>query len=234
MKPLKRIYIGSDTNLFAINAIVHRTAFMYLDVTIHSDTRDDWEIKLPVRVNPDVPAELRMAGVSYGIYMPVLACHPASDTEFHIELGYTDVDAKHFDLYSQKCTHWAYMGLLPDVATSDVRDVRYVAPLRVYEVPKPFNMPARYQHYRKYGASLRTDYLRTSALDSIDDETWAALLSKPDHGTSWSQFLDSVTTGRLTPHDDLSECLVDIDKEFMPESVIKRLRLAQLERRMRG
>ncbi len=96
MKPLKRISIGSDTNLFVINAIVHPTAFLYLDVTVHSDTRGDKEIKLPVRVNPDVPDALRLAGVSYGVYLPVLACHPISDTEFYTEFGCTEVDARHF------------------------------------------------------------------------------------------------------------------------------------------
>lgn len=234
MKPLKRISIGSDTNLFVINAIVHRTAFLYLDVTVHSDARGDKEIKLPVRVNPDVPDALRLAGVSYGVYLPVLACHPISDTEFYTEFGCTEVDARHFDLYHQQCTHWAYLGMLPDVAESDPRDARYVAPLRVYEVPRPKGMPERYRHYRKHGASLRTDYLRTSALDNIDDETWEQLRSRPEYGTSWSQFLDSITNGRLTPHDDLSECLVDIDHEYMPESVVKRLRIAQQERRMKN
>lgn len=234
MKLLKRIHLGSDTNLFAINAIVHRTAFLYLDVTVHSDARGDREIKLPVTVNPNVPVELRMAGVRYGIYMPVLACHPISDTEFYTELGYTEVDARYFDLELRKCTHWAYMGLLPNVVESDPRDARYVAPLRVYEIPKPKDMPDHYRHYRKHGASLRTDYLRTSALDSIDDEMWAQLIGKPNHGMSWSQFLEAATSGRFTPHDDLSNCLEALDQEYVPEHIVKRLRLSQFERRMKN
>lgn len=234
MKPLKRISVGSDTNLFVINAIVHPTAFLYVDVTVHSTTRGDKNIKLPVRVNPNVPVELRMAGVSYGVYMPVLACHPTSDTEFYTELGCTEVPSKYFSLDHNNSTHFAYIGVLPDVAPSDVRDARYVAPLRVYEIPHGPDVPPMFRHRKVHAVSLRTDYLRTSALDSIDDETWQQLRAAPDIGTSWSQFLDSITNGRLTPHDDLSECLEDIDQEFMPERVVKRLRLAQAERRMRG
>lgn len=234
MKPLKRIPLSSDTNLFAINAIVHMTAFLYLDVTLHSERFGDKEIMLPVRVNHNVSPHERLAGVQYAAYIPVLACHPMSDTEFCTELGYTEVNVKHFSMDYAKCSHWAYMGLLPDVAESDIRDKRYVAPLRVHTVPHERGMPEIYRRNIVHGAAIRTDYLRTSALDNIDDETWAQLRARPDHGTSWSQFLDSITNGRLTPKDNLSECLEDIDQEFMPEHIVKRLRQAQIERRIRG
>lgn len=234
MKPLKRIPLSSDTNLFAINAIVYMTAFLYLDVTVHSEHFGDKEIMLPVRVNHNVSPHERLAGVQYVAYIPVLACHPISDTEFHTELGYTEVNVKHLSMDYTKCSHWAYIGLLPDVAESDMRDKRYVAPLRVYTVPHEMGMPDIYKRHIARGAAIRPDYLRTSALDNIDNETWEQLRARPDRGTSWSDFLDAITNGRLTPKDNLSECLESIDQEFMPESVVKRLRQAQIQRRMRG
>lgn len=234
MKGLKRISINSDTNLFVLNAIVVPVAVLYLEVTVASSGR---ELRLPIRVNPHVPAESLLRGVDYRMYMPVLACHPSSDTEFYAELGYTDVNLRYFDMSHQKCSHLAYLGVLPDVAESDVRDKRYVVPLRVNKVELPDKAPGLIKRALErapiYGATLRTVYLRTSLLDQIDDVTWEELRATEPKGIAWSEFLDAVTLGKYVPKDDLSNCLEDIDQEFVPERIVKRITHAQFERRMR-
>ena len=227
MKPLSRILIQSDTNLFAINAIVVPVAYFYVWGTNEAGKH----FGLPVRVNPNVPAEKRIGGVRYRMVMPVLACHPASDTEFFTDVGITDVNAAWFDLDHRKRSHLAYLGTLPDVAESDVRDKRFVAPLTVYEAELPAGVPDRFRRTPVYGATLHTDYLRTSALDKIDDATWEQMLNIGAQGYSWKDFLNAITSGNFTPDDDLSSCLEDIDQEYMPEHIVKRIRLMQFEKR---
>ncbi|QZE59212.1 hypothetical protein pEaSNUABM18_00309 [Erwinia phage pEa_SNUABM_18] len=232
MKYLKRIHPGVDASLFAINGIVIPMAFFYMDVTIHDQERGDKEIKLGVRMNPHVPVESYLPGVDYRTYIPVLACDPSDDEGFHTELGFIDINSRYVDLHHQKRTYLAYLGSLPDVAESDVRDKRYVCPIDIRQIPPHPDMPQRFRNTPRYGATIRTDYLRTSAIDQIDDETWEALRAI-DHakGTTWSQFLDAATSGRFTPHDDLSNCLENIDHEYMPEHIFKRIRIAQFEKR---
>lgn len=232
MLHVKRMNLQSDTNFFAINGIVVPMAFYYMEVTMHTRDRGDRELKLAVRMNPHVARESYFRGVDYRTYIPVLACHPSSDDEFYTELGYVDVNSRFFDMHHQKRSHLAYMGMLPDVAESDVRDKRYVCPMDVYKAQLPDRAPA---YHRVYGATLRTDYLRTSALDEIDDEMWDALrnVDQPK-GISWSRFLDEATSGRFTPHDDLSNCLESLDQEYMPEHIFKHLRHVHFEKRMRG
>lgn len=232
MAPLKYIRLGSDTNLWVINTLAYPIAHLYLDVTLHR-AEGDREIKLPVRVDPNTPIERRLFGVSYGLYMPVLACHPISDTEFYTEVGYTEVPAKYFDLCGPRYSHWAYMGELPDVKEATSNDARFVAPLRVYEIPKPDSMSNKYfRQYRIHGASLRLDSMCTSALDNIDDATWEQLTLEPSRGFRWSDFLNDVTEGRMTCHEDLSDCLEGIDQEYIPENIVKRLLRMQTERRL--
>ncbi|UAW96454.1 hypothetical protein MPK64_gp310 [Erwinia phage pEa_SNUABM_16] len=232
MKYLKRIHPGVDASLFAINGIVIPLAFFYMGVTVHDQERGDKEIKIGVRMNPHVHTEAQLPGVDYRTFIPVLACDPSDDEGFHTELGYIDIKSRCVALHHQKRTYLAYLGSLPDVAESDMRDKRYVCPIDIRQVPSPVTMPQRFRNVPRYGATIRTDYLRTSALDQIDDETWEALLTI-DHakGTTWSQFLDAATSGRFTPHDDLSDCLESIDQEYMPEHIFKRIRIAQFEKR---
>lgn len=232
MKYFKRIHPNVDTSLFAINGIVIPMAFFYMDVTVHDQKRGDKEIKIGVRMNPHVHTEAQLPGVDYRTFIPVLACDPSDDEGFHTELGYIDIKSRCVALHHQKRTYLAYLGSLPGVAESDMRDKRYVCPIDIRQVPSPVTMPQRFRNVPRYGATIRTDYLRTSALDQIDDETWEALLTI-DHakGTTWSQFLDAATSGRFTPHDDLSDCLESIDQEYMPEHIFKRIRIAQFEKR---
>lgn len=226
---IKRLHLNSDTNFFAINGIVIPMAFYYMDVTMHTADRGDREMKIGVRVNPHVARESYLRGVDYRTFIPVLACHPSSDEEFYTELGYIDVNSRFFDMHHQKRSHLAYLGVLPDVAESDVRDSRYVTPIDVYQV----QLPECARTFAKvYGATIRTDYLRTSAVNKIDDDMWEALRTV-DHpkGVSWFRFLDEATSGRFTPHDDLSNCLEAFDQEYMPEHIFKRIRLAQFDKR---
>lgn len=227
MKPLSHILIQSDTNLFAINAIVVPVAHFYVWGTNESGKH----LGLPVRVNPNVPAEKRIGGVRYRMLMPVLACHPISDTEFYTDVGVTDVNAKWFCLEHRKRSPTAYFGTLPDVAESDVRDKRYVAPLTVYRAELPVSAPPSYRSTPVYGATLHTDYLRTSILDTIDDATWEQLRNVQPKGYSWKDFLDAITSGNFTPDDDLSACLEDIDQEYMPEHIVKHLRQIMFDKR---
>ncbi|WAK44495.1 hypothetical protein [Erwinia phage vB_Ea_2910A] len=232
MKYLKRIHPNVDASLFAINGIVIPMAFFYMDVTVHDQERGDKEIKIGVRMNPNVSRESYLPGVDYRTFIPVLACDPSCDEGFHTELGFIDINSRYVDMHHQKRTYIAYLGSLPDVAESDVRDKRYVCPVDIRQVPPHPDMPQRFRNVPRYGATIRTDYLRTSALDQIDDETWEALLTI-DHakGTTWSQFLDAATSGRFTPHDDLSDCLESLEEEYMPEHIFKRIRISQFEKR---
>lgn len=231
MNLLKRIPINSDTNLYAINGIVVPSANFYIDVVITSNGR---EVKIPVRSNPHVEDDKRLHGVYYRMNMPVLACHPVSDTEFYTEVGQVDVAAAHLRMSHQKSTHWAYMGALPDVAESDVRDKRYVTPMTVYQVPPRPDLPKHFRHVKSYGATIHADYLRTSAIDSIDDELWEQLRNIDPQGYKWSDFLEQATRGRFTVIEDLSQCLIDIDAEYVPDAVVRRLMLDRFEKRMRG
>ncbi|ARW58944.1 hypothetical protein HOS33_gp304 [Erwinia phage vB_EamM_Y3] len=229
MRTLKRINIGSDTNFFALNAIVVPVAAIYMDVTM---TESGKELKLPVRVDPNVSPEAMSIFVEYKLDIPVLACHPISDTEFYTEIGFTSVNARRFNLEHRGVSPIAYMGMLPDVTESDVGDKRYVAPLSVYQLPERTDIPKPFSKVRRYGAVLRTDYLHTPLLDAIDDETWAARLLEPT-GMMWSEFLEGATNGRFTPADDLSECFGDLDAEFVPESDLKYLVGLKVKNRMK-
>lgn len=232
---VKRLPLQSDTNFFAINGIVIPMAFYYMEVTMHTRDKGDRELKLAVRMNPNVAREAYHRGVDYRTYIPVLACRPSSDDEFYTELGYVDVNSRYFDMRHQKRSHLAYMGMLPDVAASDVRDKRYVCPLDVYQVPPRPGMPMHFRRTIVHGATICTDYLRTSAIDKIDDDMWTALCSVDQpKGISWSRFLDEATSGRFTPHDDLSNYLESLDQEYMPEHIFKQLRQVHFEKRMRG
>ena len=226
---VQRMTLQANTKYYAINGIIIPMAFYYMDVTVHTPDRGDREIKVPVRMNPHVARESYLRGVDYKTYIPVLSCVPDENEGFHIDLGYVDVNSRYLDMHHQKRSYLAYLGSLPDVAESDVRDLRYVTPIDVYQVQLPEHAP---RHVRVYGATVRTDYLRTSALDKIDDEMWEALRTV-DHpkGIPWSRFLDEATSGRFTAHDDLSNCLEDFDHEYMPEHIFKRIRIAQYDKR---
>lgn len=233
MKPLKRIRINSDTNLYAINAIVVPVAYFYIEVMLDNGKL----IKVPVKANEHVTPEDRQRGVFYRTLIPVLACHPISDTEFIFEVGETEVNSRYFHLNAGKhssLAYLAYMGELPDVAESAVQDRRYVTPIQVYTVPAEEGMSEYRKRNPLYGATMRTDYLRTSILDKIDDETWEQLRDIKVGGVSWKNFLDSATNGRYTIQEDFSNCLIDIDAEYIPNAVIKRMMHMRFEKRMRG
>lgn len=235
MKPLKYIPISSDTNLYAINAIVVPNAVLYIEVALHGEGREGKIVKLPVRAEENVRPEDRLGGVSYMTHIPVLACHPISDTEFYFEFGETRVGTRFFDLDFNHATHWAYLGLLPDIAKSEDSDSRYIAPLRHYEeqrLPDNHILGRNGHNISAHCATMRTDYLRTSLLDTLDDAQWHQLTHIEPKGIPWSQFLDNMTKGLFTPTLNLSDCLEGIDQEKVPANIINKIRSLDLGRKL--